>query len=218
MILIPAEKSNIAWFKLAEFVMRKEKERALGVYRLLEHSFHNEAFAKQLEADLLAAFHDEKACEKYQKTAHLYEQKEQYIQALIMYEKTLTFSLQLAIISKIIHLANKIHLMNKLFHYAKLFITSACQQGLFQQASELSMNLTLTPPEKTVLHETCITTALEAHCTDVTLLSYHVTQVSSDYIKNKQFEKLHALLQHFEQKYPFLYAACQNNQSMQAFL
>ena len=41
---------SVAWFKLAEFVTRKEKERAFGVYRLLSHSIADRAFAAQLEA------------------------------------------------------------------------------------------------------------------------------------------------------------------------
>jgi hypothetical protein len=31
------DKHTIAWFKIAECVSRGEKERALGVYRLLSH-------------------------------------------------------------------------------------------------------------------------------------------------------------------------------------
>lgn len=75
---LPLEKHNVAWFKLAEFVSRREKERALGVYRLLSHSLPSDAFAAQLEGDLLAAFYDkEKALEAYQKAAHLYEKSGQ---------------------------------------------------------------------------------------------------------------------------------------------
>lgn len=85
----PLEKYNVAWFKLAEFVTRKEKERALSVYRLLAHSLPNEAFAAQLEGDLFHAFHDEKALGVYQKAANLYEISGQIAHAALMYEKML---------------------------------------------------------------------------------------------------------------------------------
>ena len=69
-------KFNVAWFKLAEFVGRKEKERALGVYRLLSHSLPDDAFAAQLRGRFLMAFYDEKAVDAYVKAARLYEKNQ----------------------------------------------------------------------------------------------------------------------------------------------
>jgi tetratricopeptide (TPR) repeat protein len=85
----PVEKFNVAWFKLAEFVGRKEKERALSVYRLLSHSLPDDAFAAQLEGDLLMAFLDEKAVDAYQKAARLYEKNGQCDHAAFLYEQML---------------------------------------------------------------------------------------------------------------------------------
>ncbi|MBY0109504.1 MAG: hypothetical protein K2X90_00090 [Candidatus Babeliaceae bacterium] len=85
----PGEKFNVAWFKLAEFVGRKEKERALGVYRLLSHSLPDDAFAAQIEGDLLMAFGDEKAVDAYQKAAWLYEKSNQFDHAALLYEQML---------------------------------------------------------------------------------------------------------------------------------
>lgn len=79
-------KFNVAWFKLAEFVARKEKERALGVYRLLVHSLPEESLAAQLEGDLLLAFNDTKALECYEKAANLYERDGKIIQAVAVRE------------------------------------------------------------------------------------------------------------------------------------
>jgi tetratricopeptide (TPR) repeat protein len=84
---IAVEKFNVAWFKLAEFVGRKEKERALGVYRLLSHSLPDDAFAAQLEGDLFMAFHDEKALDAYQRSAKLYEKNGQLTHAAFIYEQ-----------------------------------------------------------------------------------------------------------------------------------
>ncbi len=84
---IPFDKFNVAWFKLAEFVGRKEKERALGVYKLLSHSLLDDAFAAQLEGDLFMAFHDEKAVDAYQRAAKLYEKNGQLAHAALVYEQ-----------------------------------------------------------------------------------------------------------------------------------
>ncbi len=83
------EKCNVAWFKLAEFVGRKEKERAIGVYKLLSHSLPDDAFAAQLEGDLFLAFNDEKALNAYQRSAYLYEKNDQIMHAAFVYEHML---------------------------------------------------------------------------------------------------------------------------------
>lgn len=80
------QKFSVAWFKLAEFVERGERERALGIYKLLVHAIEDKAFALQLEGDLLLAFKDERALHVYEQAAKLYSQAEQWIQAAAVYE------------------------------------------------------------------------------------------------------------------------------------
>ncbi len=81
------EKYTIAWFKLAECVSRGEKERGLGVYRLLSHSFDDQAYAQQLEGDLLLAFKDQKkAIEKYRQAAKWYKKEGRKFEAAAVYE------------------------------------------------------------------------------------------------------------------------------------
>jgi hypothetical protein len=63
---------SIGWFKLAEFVERGEKERALGIYKLLALSIDDLAFAYQLEGDILLAFEDTLASSKYLQAAEHY--------------------------------------------------------------------------------------------------------------------------------------------------
>jgi tetratricopeptide (TPR) repeat protein len=87
---LPGDKYNVAWFKLAEFVTRGEKERAIGLYRLLVHSFDDSAFAHQLEGDLLLSFDGNEAVEKYLEAAHLYEKQERIIEAAAVYEHIIT--------------------------------------------------------------------------------------------------------------------------------
>jgi hypothetical protein len=81
-----SDKYNIAWFKLAECIARGEKERALGVYRLLSHSLGDIAFANQLEGDILLFFNDINAIQKYNQAAHLYVQDARILQAAAVYE------------------------------------------------------------------------------------------------------------------------------------
>lgn len=84
------QKYSIAWFKLAEFVARREKERALGLYRLLAHAIHDQAVALQLEGDLWAAFNDPKALQFYDRAAQLYLQSGRLTQAAAVHEHIAT--------------------------------------------------------------------------------------------------------------------------------
>jgi len=87
---VPVDKYNIAWFKLAEYVSRGEKERALGIYRLLSHSFDDQAFARQLEGDILWSFNDSGASDAYHEAAQLYQKNDRVLQAAAVYEHLAT--------------------------------------------------------------------------------------------------------------------------------
>lgn len=74
--------NSIAWFKIAECVLRGEKERALGVYRLLAHSIENQPLAMQLEGDIFLACNDlEKAISSYYQAYARYKSIKKYEQA-----------------------------------------------------------------------------------------------------------------------------------------
>jgi len=81
---------NIAWFKLAECVSRGEKERALGVYRLLAHSLNDDALAAQLKGDILLTFNVQEALERYEEAATLYIRSNRINKATYVYEHLLT--------------------------------------------------------------------------------------------------------------------------------
>ncbi|MCX5924343.1 MAG: hypothetical protein NTZ68_02895 [Candidatus Dependentiae bacterium] len=82
MRVLVSESYNIAWFTLADFVTRGEKERALSMHRLLMHSVQDVAIAHQLEGDILLAFADDGAIDKYYTAAILYKQSGKYQQAI----------------------------------------------------------------------------------------------------------------------------------------
>jgi tetratricopeptide (TPR) repeat protein len=87
------EKYSIAWFKLAECISRREKERALGVYRLLSHSFENQALGCQLEADILLACNDSSnAIKMYERAAQFYYEQHEPVQAAAIYDHLFTIS------------------------------------------------------------------------------------------------------------------------------
>jgi len=78
--------SSVAWFKLAELVSRGEKEKALNLYRLLSHSFDGKAYALQVEGDILWAFEDNVAIDRYEEAARLYQKEKKLASAAAIYE------------------------------------------------------------------------------------------------------------------------------------
>lgn len=91
---ISSDKYTIAWFKLSEIISRGEKERALGMYRLLAHSLDNSAFAKQLEGDILLFFNDNAAHEKYREAVQIYLKQERFLEAAMLYEHLLSIGVK----------------------------------------------------------------------------------------------------------------------------
>jgi hypothetical protein len=80
------KKYTVAWFKLADFISRKEKERALGLYRLLMHSISDKALALQLKGDILYALADTSYVQAYQQAATHYERDNKLFYAATLYD------------------------------------------------------------------------------------------------------------------------------------
>ena len=69
------EKNNysVAWFSLSECIARGEREKALGVFRLLSHSLTDKALVHQLKGDIYLSFHDDaQAMQEYLAAAEQY--------------------------------------------------------------------------------------------------------------------------------------------------
>jgi tetratricopeptide (TPR) repeat protein len=82
--------ASVAWYKLSDLIARKEKEKALSVYRLLAHSFEDKAYALQLEADILLYLDDDtEAIEKYKQAVFLYKKENRLIDAIAVCEHLL---------------------------------------------------------------------------------------------------------------------------------
>lgn len=86
---LQSEKYNIAWFKLAEFITRGEKERALGLFRLLAHSIQDPALTAQLKGDILLSFNDEQAIDEYLEAISIHKKYRRFAQAAALYEHIL---------------------------------------------------------------------------------------------------------------------------------
>ncbi len=117
---VQADKYNIAWFRLAECISRREKERALGVYRLLSHSFDNVAVGHQLEGDILRAFDDiPGAINIYEKAAQAYEDQNQSMQAVAVYDHLFTLQDSQVYLEKIIDIFAQLKKRQQMFCYIK---------------------------------------------------------------------------------------------------
>lgn len=139
---IPADKYNIAWFKLAEFVTRKEKERALGIYRLLSHSLHNQALSAQLEGDILLAFHDERALECYTKAAHLYQESNQLSQAAVLLEHVAYISANyLHYAPLLVEMYTALLNQPKMVHYTACYIEELLKNAHLEQATTFAQEI-----------------------------------------------------------------------------
>lgn len=84
---ISTNNSSVAWFKIANLIERKEREKALSVYKLMVHSLPDRAYALQLEGDILLSFEDiSAACEKYMQAAYSYRNATRWLDAAAIYE------------------------------------------------------------------------------------------------------------------------------------
>jgi tetratricopeptide (TPR) repeat protein len=105
------DKHMIAWFKIAECVSRGEKERALGVYRLLSHSFNDKAVAQQLEADINLAFGESQlAVPLYISAVELYQKSQRFLEAVAVCEHLIAINADDMLVKReAIKLYNELH-------------------------------------------------------------------------------------------------------------
>jgi len=148
---LPSDKYNVAWFKLAEFVARGEKERALGLYRLLIHSFDDIALAYQLEGDLLSSFNDEEAVERYGLAAQEYKKTGRIMPAIAVYENILEIHPRDEyIIRKILSLYEMLKRRDKLVYYLGELAACLLDQKKYPEITEVSQRLMAYKTEKSL--------------------------------------------------------------------
>lgn len=185
MAQLQSGKYTIAWFKLAEFVGRKEKERALGIYRLLAHSLHDPALVFQLEGDLLFSFEDDKAIDSYAKAAQIYTKNNKIIQAIAIYENILTnknanvnfmdFTYKLVqLYSKLnasnINLKNEHKIIRAIFLLSKLIIN----YNKIELVDSILCDRHISDKHKVVLCENIVINSIEKNSLDKSELYKHI--------------------------------------------
>ncbi len=136
------QKYVIAWFKIAEYVNRGEKERALGVYRLLSHSIDDPSLVLQLEADILYACDDERCFDLYHKAALDYLKKDKNGQAAALFEQMLLVKPRAIIIrSELVNLYIKLEKNNAAYFHTKVIVQEYIDQKSLLSAYELVAHL-----------------------------------------------------------------------------
>ena len=137
-----SEKANVAWFKLAEFVSRGEKERALGLYRLLTHSLDDPAFIKKLEAELISHFDVQEAEALYVDAAVLYKKRGQPEEAALIYEELTRLRPQnLTYLEKLIFYSGELGWKEKSFLNRKKLYLLFLESGKVEKGLELYKSL-----------------------------------------------------------------------------
>ena len=137
---VDSDTYNVAWFKLADCIARGEKERALGVFRLLSHSFDDSALACQLYADILRSFDDPAAIAKYQEAAGLYRSRKQFLEAAAVYEHLATLDPEnSAFRLAMIELYQQLNIRSKVTQYVQKLLQLLLQKNEWKKAIEIVM-------------------------------------------------------------------------------
>jgi len=129
--LLSSGSYSIAWFKLADIVSRGEKERALSVYKLLMHSIQDEAFALQLEGDILLSFDDDAALDRYNIAANLYKKNGDYQKAIAIYEHAALFKNNIKISEALLDIYDILQDQRGVIHTFSKFAVLAVQTKNF---------------------------------------------------------------------------------------
>lgn len=134
--------SNVAWFKLAEFIRRGEKERALSLYRLLIHSISDEPFLKKLEADIWFLFSPKKSEVYYHEAAHAYLKADKKMEALFIFELLgERYPVSSQYYEQVIRLAGDLDDQEKKKNYQKKLYQSHLKNGAIEKGLALFKEL-----------------------------------------------------------------------------
>jgi tetratricopeptide (TPR) repeat protein len=134
------DKYSIAWFKLADCIARGEKERAIGVFRLLSHSLDDNALSQQLYGDILLSFNDKVAAqERYLKAAEMYQEDDRLLEAAAVYEHLVALAPdQLLYREKLVELYQGLGIGSKVREYATALLGYLLDKSDWQKAVEIA--------------------------------------------------------------------------------
>jgi len=149
------EHCSIAWFKLAELIARKEKERALGIHRLLVHAIADDAYSLQLKGDLLYALYDkERALDAFQASVTAYAKTNRFEQAAFLSEQVLWMMGELYQwrVSAIMYFA-ELKLMSRLTYHVNILVPLVVADGGSRQLLELVADAGLSEDARSLIRE-----------------------------------------------------------------
>lgn len=191
-------KFNVAWFKLAEFVNRKEKERALALCRLLIHSLTDKALIMQLEGDLLLAFKDEKSIEVYKRAAQLYEESGRFLQAALVYEHLANIApTQIDVLEKMVHMYMTLSYEAKIARCSAQLIRLLLDRQEIDKANEILAQSSLNSRHKALLHEAFVINLLKSQeYVDPYVINQHIDGVIEGFLDDPEHKKITMFLSH----------------------
>jgi tetratricopeptide (TPR) repeat protein len=198
-----SNKQIVAWFKIAEFVSRGEKERALALYRLLAHAINDPAFAQQLEGDILLSFNDEHAFERYAQAVQLYCKSGKVSEAAAVYEHLLVLTprsterLQM-VVDLYLQFPKQQRTFDALQHFIRLMIN----QHEFEKVSALLQQL---PGDFGVVHQELVNQWAIVENAPAEPLKNHVHTIIDYYYEVKQHKALQTFLMTLKMMHRNLY-------------
>ena len=205
---LPSDKYNVAWFKLAEFVARGERERALGLYKLLVHSFDDPALAYQLEGDLLLSFNDKPAaCQQYYNAANAYKQDARIVEAAAVYEHLIMLNpLLKENLLQILPLYEMIGLKSRLFAHLDRLCCLFVENNEFEQLEFLMVEWDTKVDHYHAAHlYKHITLALIKKEIDGTIVRFHLKKALDHLLLNKNSPVLQTFLSTIEALHGYYY-------------
>ncbi len=202
------ETSSVAWFKLAEYVGRGERERALNLYRLLTHSLVDQAFIKKLEADLWIAFDAKEAEECYKSAAYLYKIAGKHTEAFLMYQLLCErYGPTLHYLEQCFELAAFLELDAKKHFFVKKLMAELVEKGAFVRALSLFQlyEKVLSNSEKIKFYRHFVIVALRCGYDDPSVIQDYTQKMITLSLKQHEGGQVHHFLNDLQPLHEGLY-------------
>jgi tetratricopeptide (TPR) repeat protein len=199
-------KQIVAWFKIAEFVSRGEKERALALYRLLAHAIDDAAFAQQLEGDILLSFNDDVAFEKYVQSAQLYNKDGRVSEAAAVYEHLITMAPQTSEkLQMMVDLYKQLSKQLRTFEAMQHFLRWLLSHKEFEKVSFILQQLDDAAVDFGMIHQELVQNWLHIENAPTESLKLHVRKIIDYYFQAKQQKALQTFLMTLKMLHALLY-------------
>lgn len=199
-------KHTVAWFKIAEFVSRGEKERALALYRLLAHAIDDPAFVQQLEGDILLSFNDDAAFEHYAVSAQLYAKQGKSSEAAAVYEHLITLApASDEKLQTLIDLYKQLPKVSRTYGATQLLLRNLMSRGQFEKVSTALQQLDEVALDFGMIHQELVAAWLNEENPPTEPLKLHVKKIIDFYFQAKQQKALQTFLMTLKMLHALLY-------------